>query len=184
VFAIGVSPDSAVQAAVLGAQLMVLAQQPWEIFRETALKPYQDKWSSLRDTPPPVPLCGQLMYCDADGDRARELGTKFVKEYFFTVVEHYEIAGEHFKNTKGYEHYGNAADAISAMGLDKMAEMYASVNLYGTPEEIGEQLRSQKEILGVDHDVLIMAKYGSLSQAQAEKSASLFAEKVIPQFQD
>jgi len=184
VFAIGVSPDSAVQAAVLGAQLMVLAQQPWEIFRETALKPYQDKWSSLRDTPPPVPLCGQLMYCDEDGDRARELGTKFVKEYFFTVVEHYEIAGEHFKNTKGYEHYGNAADAISAMGLDKMAEMYASVNLYGTPEEIGEQLRSQKEILGVDHDVLIMAKYGSLSQAQAEKSASLFAKKVIPQFQD
>jgi alkanesulfonate monooxygenase SsuD/methylene tetrahydromethanopterin reductase-like flavin-dependent oxidoreductase (luciferase family) len=182
VFAIGVSPESAIQAAVLGAQLMVLAQQPWEVFRPTALEPYQQKWSSLRETPPPVPLCGQLMYCDEDGDRARELGAKFVKEYFFTVVEHYEIAGEHFKDTKGYEHYGNAAQAISAMGLDKMAEMYASVNLYGTPSEIVEQLRSQKEILGVDHDVLVMAKYGSMTQAQAEDSARLFAEQVIPQF--
>jgi alkanesulfonate monooxygenase SsuD/methylene tetrahydromethanopterin reductase-like flavin-dependent oxidoreductase (luciferase family) len=182
VYAIGVSPDSAVQAAVLGAQLMVLAQQPWEVFREVAYKPYLDKWSSLRETPPPVPLCGQLMYCDEDGDRARELGTQFVKEYFFTVVEHYEIAGEHFKDTAGYEYYGNAAEAITAMGLDKMADMYASVNIFGTPEEIRSQLANQKEILGVDHDVLVMAKYGSMSQAQAEKSASLFAERVIPSF--
>jgi alkanesulfonate monooxygenase SsuD/methylene tetrahydromethanopterin reductase-like flavin-dependent oxidoreductase (luciferase family) len=182
VYAIGVSPDSAVQAAVLGAQLMVLAQQPWEVFREKAFIPYQEKWQSLRETPVPVPLAGQLMYCDRDGDRARELGTKFVKEYFSTVAEHYEIAGEHFKDTKGYEYYGNAAEAISAMGLDSMADMYASVNIYGTPQEIIEQLRSQKEILGVDHDVLVMPKYGSMTQGQAEASASLFASEVIPAF--
>jgi alkanesulfonate monooxygenase SsuD/methylene tetrahydromethanopterin reductase-like flavin-dependent oxidoreductase (luciferase family) len=162
--------------------LMCLAQQPWEVFRESALKPYQEKWSSLRETPPPVPLCGQLMFCDEDGDRARELGAKYVKEYFFTVVEHYEIAGDHFKDTKGYEHYGNAADAISAMGLDKMADMYASVNLYGTPAEVTEQLKAQKEILGVDHDVLVMPKYGSMTQSEAETSAKLFAERVIPNF--
>jgi len=182
VYAIGVSPDSAVQAAVLGAQLMVLAQQPWEVFREQALVPYQEKWRSLRETAVPVPLTGQLMYCDRDGDRARELGSKFVKEYFSTVAEHYEIGGAHFKDTKGYEYYGNAAEAIAAMGLDSMADMYASVNLYGTPEEVIEQLRSQKEILGVDHDVLVMARYGSMTQDQAETSASLFASEVIPAF--
>jgi len=182
VYAIGVSPDSAVQAAVLGAQLMVLAQQPWEVFREKALLPYQEKWQSLRETPVPVPLAGQLMYCDRDGNRARELGSKFVKEYFSTVAEHYEIGGAHFKDTKGYEYYGNAAEAIAAMGLDSMAEMYASVNLYGTPEEVIAQLRSQKEMLGVDHDVLVMPKYGSMTQSQAETSASLFASEVIPAF--
>jgi alkanesulfonate monooxygenase SsuD/methylene tetrahydromethanopterin reductase-like flavin-dependent oxidoreductase (luciferase family) len=182
VFAIGVSPDSALQAAELGATLMCLAQQPWEVFRQMALEPYQEKWRSLRDATPPVPLCGQLVYCDEDGDRAREEGAKFVKEYFFTVVEHYEIAGAHFKGTKGYEHYGNAAEAISAMGLDKMAEMYAGVNLYGTPEEIVEQIRATKEILGVDHDMLMMAKYGSMTQEQAEASMGLFAERVIPAF--
>jgi alkanesulfonate monooxygenase SsuD/methylene tetrahydromethanopterin reductase-like flavin-dependent oxidoreductase (luciferase family) len=60
--------------------------------------------------------------------------------------------------------------------------MYASVNLYGTPHEVIEQLRSQKEILGVDHDVLVMARYGSMTQDQAETSASLFASEVIPAF--
>lgn len=182
VYSIGVSPDSALQAAVIGAQLMCLAQQPWEIFRDSALNPYQEKWSSLRDTTPPAPLCGQLMFCDEDGDRAREEGAKYVKEYFFTVVEHYEIGGSHFKDTAGYEHYGNAAEAITAMGLDRMAEMYASVNLYGTPDEVIEQLKNQKEILGVDHDVLVMPKYGSMTQAEAESSATLFAEKVVPAF--
>jgi alkanesulfonate monooxygenase SsuD/methylene tetrahydromethanopterin reductase-like flavin-dependent oxidoreductase (luciferase family) len=182
VFSIGVSPDSAVQAAVLGAKLMVLAQQPWEVFRKLALEPYQEKWRSLRNTPPPTPFCGQLMFCDEDGDRARELGAKYVKEYFFTVVEHYEIVGKHFQRTKGYEYYGSAAEAISAMGLDSMAAMYASVNLYGTPDEIEAQLRAQKEVLGVDHDVLVMAKYGSMTQREAEKSLSLFAREVIPRF--
>ena len=182
VYSIGVSPDSALQAAELGAQLMCLAQQPWEVFREAALAPYQDRWSSLRESTPPPPLCGQLMFCDEDGDRAREEGAKYVKEYFSTVVEHYEIGGAHFKDTKGYEHYGTAAEAINAMGLESMADMYASVNLYGTPDEIVDQLKQQKEILGVDHDVLVIPKYGSMTQGEAEASSTLFAERVLPAF--
>lgn len=182
VYSIGVSPDSAIQAAVLGARLMVLAQQPWEVFREQALIPYQEKWRSLRDSEPPVPLAGQLVFCDQDSDRAHELGEKYVKEYFATVAEHYEIGGEHFKATKGYEYYGTAADVIEAMGLEAMAEIYAGVNTFGTPEEIVEQLKTQKEILGCDHDVLMIPKYGSMSQEEAESSTRLFAEEVIPKF--
>lgn len=181
-YCIGVSPDSAIHAAVIGAKLMVLAQQPWEVFRKQALEPYQEKWRSLRSTSPLTPLCGSLLFCDRDGDRARELGRKYVKEYYFTIVEHYEIVGKHFSETKGYEHYANAAEAISAMGLDAMAEMYASVNLYGTPDEIVAQIREQKAILGVDHDLLVMPKYGSMTLAEAQQSMSLFAREVIPRF--
>ena len=181
-FCIGVSPDSAIHAAVIGAKLMVLAQQPWQVFREQALEPYQAKWRSLRDTPPLVPLCGQLLYCDEDGDRARELGRKYVKEYYFTIVEHYEIVGRHFAETKGYEHYASAAEAITAMGLDAMAEMYASVNLYGTPDEVEAQIRDNQRVLGVDYDMLVMPKYGSMTLDEAQRSMSLFAREVIPRF--
>jgi len=97
-----------------------------------------------------------------------------------TVAEHYEIGGAHFKETRGYEFYGNAADAIEAMGLEKMAEMYVGVNTYGTPDEIIEKLRSQREILGCEHDVLMIAKYGSMPQGEAEASVELFAQEVIP----
>jgi alkanesulfonate monooxygenase SsuD/methylene tetrahydromethanopterin reductase-like flavin-dependent oxidoreductase (luciferase family) len=182
VYSIGVSPDSAIQAAVLGAQLMCLAQQPWEVFREQALIPYQERWRSLRDSEPPVPFTGQLVFCDEDSEKAKELGKKYVMEYFSTVVEHYEIGGAHFKETRGYEHYGNAAEAIEAMGLDTMAEIYAGVNTFGTPDEITAQLRTQKEVLGCDHDLLVIPKYGSMTQEEAEASVSLFAREVIPQF--
>ncbi len=163
---------------------MVLAQQPWQVFRQLALEPFQEKWRSLRDTEPPPPFAGQLVYCDHDPEKARELGIQYVKEYFATVVEHYEIGGAHFKETKGYEFYGNAAEAISAMGLDAMAEMYAGVNTFGTPEQIVEQLRNQKEILGCDHDMLVIPKYGNMSQQEAEASVSLFAKEVIPKFKN
>jgi len=182
VYSIGVSPDSATQAAVLGAQLMVLAQQPWQVFKAQALEPFQEKWRSLRDSEPPVPFAGQLVYCDEDPVRARELGERYVKEYFATVVEHYEIGGQHFRGTHGYEYYANAAEAIAAMGLEKMADMYAGVNTYGTPQEIVEKLRAQKEILGCDHDVLMIPKYGSMTQAEAEASVRLFAREVMPHF--
>jgi alkanesulfonate monooxygenase SsuD/methylene tetrahydromethanopterin reductase-like flavin-dependent oxidoreductase (luciferase family) len=183
-FAIGVSPDSAVQAAVLGARLMVLAQQPWEVFREKALRPYQERWHELYDSPPPAPLLGQLVYCDDDSASAHAKGEEYVKNYFMTVVEHYEIAGQHFAGTKGYEYYGDAARAIEAMGLEAMASMYASVNTFGTPDEIVEQIEHQREILGCEVDVLMMVKYGGMTQAECEGSMARIAAGVLPKLRD
>jgi len=180
VYAIGVSPPSAVQAAELGAKLMVLAQQPWEVFKAQSLEPYQQRWRELRDSEPPPPVCGQLVYCDADAGRAAELGEQYVKNYFATVVEHYEIGGAHFDGTHGYEYYANAAEMISAIGLDKMADMYAGVNTYGTPEEIVAKIETQREVLGCEVDVLSIVKYGGMTQAEAEASMRLFSREVIP----
>jgi len=180
VYSIGVSPESAVQAAVIGARLMVLAQQPWEVFRDMALRPYQEKWRELRASEPPPPFCGQLVYVDADPKRAAEMGERYVKNYFASVVEHYEIAGKHFEGTFGYEFYANAAEMISAIGLDEMANMYASVNTFGTPDQVVERIERQRAILDCDLDVLCMVKYGGMSDAEAQASLRLFATDVAP----
>jgi len=180
VFSIGVSPESAVQAAVIGARLMVLAQQPWEVFRDTALIPYQEKWRELYDSEPAPPVCGQLIYCDADATKAAELGSTYVKNYFASVVEHYEIAGKHFDGTKGYEYYASAAEMISAIGLDTMAEMYAGVNTFGTPDQIVEKVQEQRRVLDCDVDVLGIPMYGGMTAEEALASMRLFADKVMP----
>jgi len=179
-YAIGVSPESAVQAAVIGARLMVLAQQPWEVFRDMALIPYQSKWRELRGTEPPPPVCGQLVYCDADAARAAELGERYVKNYFASVVEHYEIAGKHFQGTHGYEFYASAAEMITAIGLDEMATMYAGVNTFGTPGQIVARIEQQRAILGCELDVLAITKYGGMTDAEAQASMRLFATDVMP----
>lgn len=180
VYSIGVSPESAVQAAVIGARLMVLAQQPWEVFRDTALVPYQEKWRDLHGTTAPPPVCGQLVYCDADEGRANAKGAEYVKNYFATVAEHYEIAGKHFRGTHGYEYYANASEMIAAIGLDTLAEMYASVNTYGTPGQILDKIQRQRDVLACDVDVLAIMKYGGMTDAEAASSIRLFAREVIP----
>ena len=103
-----------------------------------------------------------------------------MKNYFSTVVEHYEIGGAHFDSTTGYEYYASAAELISAIGLDKMADMYAGVNTFGTPAEIVDKLRAQREILGCEIDVLSIVKYGGMTQEEAESSMRLFSGEVIP----
>ena len=145
-----------------------------------ALLPYQSKWRELRGSEPPPPVCGQLVYCDADAARAAELGERYVKNYFATVVEHYEIAGKHFKGTHGYEFYASAAEMITAIGLGEMASMYASVNTFGTPAQIVERIEQQRSILGCDLDVLAITKYGGMSDAEAQASMRLFATDVMP----
>lgn len=180
VYSIGVSPESAVHAAVLGARLMVLAQQPWEVFRDMALVPYQSKWRELYGSEPPPPVCGQLVYCDADAKRAAELGERYVKNYFASVVEHYEIAGAHFQGTRGYEFYASAAEMITAIGLDEMANMYAGVNTFGTPDEVVEKIEQQRRILDCDIDVLMITKYGGMTDAEAQASLRLLAADVVP----
>lgn len=180
VYSIGVSPESAVHAAVIGARLMVLAQQPWEVFRDMSLLPYQAKWRELYATEPPPPVCGQLVYCDADPARAAELGERYVKNYFATVVEHYEIAGKHFQGTRGYEFYASAAEMITAIGLDEMATMYAGVNTFGTPAQIIEKIENQRRVLDCDIDVLAIMKYGGMSDPEAQASLKLFAAEVMP----
>jgi len=180
VFSIGVSPESAVQAAVIGARLMVLAQQPWEIFKESALVPYQEKWRELYGTEAPPPVAGQLVYCDEDAGRAADKGAEYINNYFSTVVQHYEIGGKHFQGIKGYEYYGNSTELIAAIGLEAMAEMYVGVNTFGTPDEIIGKIQAQRDLLECDVDVLAMVKYGGMTDAEAGSSMRLFAEKVMP----
>ena len=177
-FAIGVSPESALRAADLGARLMVLAQQPWEVFRDAALVPYQEQWRRRWQSDPPAPVCGQLVYCHEDAAVAAERGARYVKNYFSTVVEHYEIGGSHFG--KGYEFYASAAEMIEAIGLDEMAEMYAGVNTFGTPDQILERIAEQRRVLDCDLDVLAITKYGGMSMAEARDSMRLFADRVMP----
>ncbi len=38
----------------------------------------------------------------------------------------------------------------------------------------------QKEVLGCDHDVLVIPKYGSMSLEEAQASIELFAREVMP----
>src|SRR5439155_15352266 len=133
-----------------------------------------------REPGPPV-VC-DFVYCDSDRDRAEEVAHRYIAGYLASVMEHYELDSDHFKQAKGYESYGNAVEMMKAIGLEKLCEMYLGVNVWGTPVDIIERLRGRSEVVG-DHDLTCCFRYAGLPAADAEASMRLFAAEVLPQIQ-
>lgn len=181
-YSVGISPESVEQVAQLGARLMVFSQQPWEMFKEGALAAYHKAWSEQQQGPPPPPLTGDLMYCHRDPAEAEARAAEYMSNYYLSILSHYELMGDHFKGTAGYEFYGNAQEGLKAVGLESSAKIYTSIQIFGTPEQIVEKLRARRELLG-DYELSLISHYGGMPVEEAEASVRLFAEEVLPELQ-
>lgn len=181
-YAVGMSPDSVEQCAKLGARLMTFSQKPWDLYRQETLVAYQDAWRRHRTGDPPPPMTGDLMFCHADAATAEEQAMEYMSNYFLTIVNHYELMSEHFKDAPGYDYYATAAELFSAVGLEPAVETYCRVQTWGTPDQIIEKLRSRRELLG-PFELNTIVSYGGMPVDVAERSLRLFAAEVLPELQ-
>jgi alkanesulfonate monooxygenase SsuD/methylene tetrahydromethanopterin reductase-like flavin-dependent oxidoreductase (luciferase family) len=179
-YCVGMSPDSVEQAAALGGHLMVFSQEPWEMFKQGSLASYQKRYREIHDKEPLHPLTGDLMFCHEDAAAAEELAMQYMPNYFLTIIKHYEIMSDHFKGVGGYDHYASAAEAFKQVGLETSANVYCSVQTWGTPEMILEKLRWRYELLG-EFELNMVVNYGGMPFELAEQSLRLFSEKVLPE---
>jgi alkanesulfonate monooxygenase SsuD/methylene tetrahydromethanopterin reductase-like flavin-dependent oxidoreductase (luciferase family) len=181
-YCVGMSPDSVEQCAQLGARLMVFSQQPWELFAQGPLTAYREAFRKYHDAEPPPPLTGDLMFCHEDAAQAEELARKYMANYFLTIVKHYELMSEHFKEVKGYDFYRDAGDLFRQVGLETALQTYVGIQCWGTPEIILEKLSARRKLLG-DYELNLIANYGGMSQEEAESSVGLFAREVLQELQ-
>jgi len=181
-YCVGMSPESVDQAAMLGGRLTTFTQSLWELYKDGPLKQWQELYVKEHGGKPPPPLTGDLMYCHPDRAVAEERGLEVMTNYFLTIVKHYEIMSDHFKDTKGYDSYASASDAFKAVGLETAARTYCSVNSWGDPERLIEQLRWRRELIG-DFELNLISNYGGMSRDEAEASLELFAREVLPEVQ-
>jgi alkanesulfonate monooxygenase SsuD/methylene tetrahydromethanopterin reductase-like flavin-dependent oxidoreductase (luciferase family) len=179
-YCVGMSPDSVEQAAALGGRLMTFTQQLWEQYAEGPLRSYRESYRRHHGADAPPPLTGDLMYCHADPAVAEEKGLEYMTNYFLTIVNHYELMGDHFKDVKGYDSYATASELFRRVGLEPAARTYCSVNSYGTPGQLVEKLRARRALIG-DFELNMIASYGGMPQAEAEASIRLFADEVLPE---
>jgi len=180
VYAIGMSPDSVEQAARIGARLAVFSSTPWAMWADDALATYRKVWSEHHEEPPPPPLTVDIVYCGADESDAAEIGGRHLPEYYLSVVDHYELLGEHFKELEGYEMYGEAVDLLRAIGKEDQVAGYLDAQAWGTPERILERLASRRDIIG-DFELGAIFRFGSMPVDVAAASATRFAEQVLPE---
>lgn len=174
------SPDSVEQAAQLGGRLMTFTQQLWQQYAEGPLRSYRETYRRAHDAEAPPPLTGDLMYCHRDAAVAEEKGLEYMTNYFLTIVKHYELMEEHFKDVKGYASYATASELFRKVGIEPAARAYCTVNTYGTPQQIVEKLQARRALIG-DFDLSMIVSYGGMPATEVEASTRLFAEEVLPE---
>ena len=176
-YSVAMSPDSVLQAAKLGAQMILFSNKPDEKLK-VSIDTYNEEYRKHHDDEPKPPRLCDFMVCDKDPAVARKLAKAHIGGYFASVMDHYELAGDHFKNSKVYQSYGDEASLYGRSDFETLMDDYIECNLYGTPERIIERVRQRQEVIG-EYEQNICVKFGGITQAEAKNSLELFMKEVM-----
>lgn len=177
-YAVGMSPDSVDAAADLGARLVVFSQRSWED-QAVTYAGYRDRFEAAHGRPaPPLSTC-DFTYVDNDRSRAEDVARTHIAGYLASVMAHYELMDDHFRQARGYESYGDAVDLLRSIGLEKVCDLYLDVQAWGTPDDVIDKLRARRALVG-DFDLTCCFRFAGLPVADAARSMRTFAEQVLP----
>jgi alkanesulfonate monooxygenase SsuD/methylene tetrahydromethanopterin reductase-like flavin-dependent oxidoreductase (luciferase family) len=181
IYGVAMSPDSVPAVAKLGARMMTFMQYPAEMHAE-AINSYRDIFRETHGREPGPVLTQDFVYCHEDPEVAEATAREYLSRYFLSVIKHYDFAGSHWRDTKGYEAYQVGADMIREAGMEAAGAGYADTQIWGTPEQCIEKYRHRLEVLG-DHSPSIAPSFAGLPFDKVRASMKLFGDKVVPELQ-
>lgn len=177
-YCVAMSPDSIVSVVSLRAGLMSIPTRPVPELMPVYIS-YREQYRAAHGVDAPPVSLNVNMYCHQDPDVARERSRRHMHTFFASNVRHYEMAGEHFAKTEGYQRYAETAALLRRVGLGAAAEAAAAVALFGTPDQILRQIADIKNVLG-DFQLIVIPSFGGLPYDQATASLELFGKEVMP----
>jgi alkanesulfonate monooxygenase SsuD/methylene tetrahydromethanopterin reductase-like flavin-dependent oxidoreductase (luciferase family) len=179
-YCVAMSNDSALAAADIGGRMMTFIQFAFERHMPM-IELYREQWRKMH--PGRAPLSPVLTDCTIiheDEEEAKRLAYEHIGNHYIAVTDHYEFAGDHFKNIRGYEGYQAGADLIKSAGMEESQKTYIEAQNYGTPKQVIEKYHARRELVG-DFNALLVFSLGGLPFDAAQNSLKLFADKVMPE---
>jgi alkanesulfonate monooxygenase SsuD/methylene tetrahydromethanopterin reductase-like flavin-dependent oxidoreductase (luciferase family) len=172
------SPQTIPIAAASGLKALFIPQTHWEDYaRQMA------RFAALRGQAgfaPAHPTVVCWVYCAETDEKAWEGARRWIPAYANSAARHYELASDHFRTTRGYEHYASMSALMTdAADPYDMGAMYLKNQVWGSPETCVAKIDRIRELMGPDHFVAVM-KYGGMPLAEAEASMRLFAKEALP----
>jgi alkanesulfonate monooxygenase SsuD/methylene tetrahydromethanopterin reductase-like flavin-dependent oxidoreductase (luciferase family) len=178
-YAAAVSPESARIMAKLGVGLLIIPQKPWrEVEKE--LTEYNTLYREINGTDAPQPISAGWTFVDQSAERAREMAIRYIGGYYRTVLDHYQFAGEHMKNQRGYEYYAKMNEKLAVYGDQKAIEFFADLQVYGTPEQVYEKVMAIHRQTNNSAYVGVFS-YAGMPHEEAARNLRMFADKVMPE---
>ena len=176
---VGMSPESAAMAGRLGAKLLSFTNKPLEQMRGI-YDPYAKAFRAHHPGKDPHYVMADFFMVRDSADEALDLATKYVTDYFHTVVRHYEMTGSHFETAQGYASYASDAAALRASGAQAAAEAYIQSQMgIGTPQQVLDKIEQRIQALGPEISLAGCFFYSNMPKELAQSSMRLFSEKVI-----
>ena len=181
-YAASMSPDSILGMAELGLGLLLIPHKPWEEVAVDIAR-YSELFNKVHGTNPPAPLAACWTYCHEDADVAKDAAYKYMTGYWQSVIDHYEMNQDYFKKRKGYEYYGDMSDVINDVGRDAIAEMFMSLQVWGTPEQCYQKIVDIQSKIG-NNGFNGVFSYADMPFDMAEDSFKLFSKEVLPRLKE
>jgi alkanesulfonate monooxygenase SsuD/methylene tetrahydromethanopterin reductase-like flavin-dependent oxidoreductase (luciferase family) len=182
-FCVAMSPDSVEAAGDLGATMMSFIQRPIDEHLEMIERwreRFREKHPELGEPPPP--LLTDFTYCHEDAAEAERMAHEYIGRYFLSVIKHYDFAGTHWRETKGYQAYQRGADMIREAGMETAAANFVRSQIWGTPEQIVEKMRARMDVVG-EFQSSLSVSYAGMPFDKVNDSLSLLGTKVVPELQ-
>ena len=180
-YAAAVSPESSLALAQLGLGILIIPQKPWSEV-ENELKAYREIFQEVNGTPAPPPIVVGFTFCHEDQDRAKEMASEYVGNYWDSIMDHYEFHSDHLKGTKGYEYYGKFTEKIEQYGDQEVKDFFLDLQVWGTPEQCYQKIVATQGRTA-NESFLAAFSFGGLPYEEAERSMRLFAKEVMPRLQ-
>ena len=181
-YAAAVSPESSLALAQLGLGILIIPQKPWSEV-ENELKAYRGIFQEVNGTLAPPPIVVGFTFCHEDEDRAKEMASEYVGNYWDSIMDHYEFRSDHLKETKGYEYYGKFTEKIEQYGTQDVKDFFLDLQVWGTPDQCYDKIMSTRGRVGSD-SFLAAFSFGAMPYDEVEKSMRLFAKEVLPRLKE
>lgn len=172
---VAMSPDTVPVCARVGAVQGMFAYKPWPDVLPT-IEEHRRLFREYHGRSAPPVLTADLCFCGDDEERARDI----VGKYFESFADHYEIFGDHLKESKSYSEYSGIGAAREQVGFDAMVEAFIDSNVWGTPQKILDKYETRRAVIG-DFQPCAVFSYSGMTFDEAERSATLYAKEVIPE---
>lgn len=181
VYAAAVSPESVEIMARLGAGILINPQKEWwEVGEDLAL--YRSQFRDIVGHDAPPPIVAGWVCCHEDEETAREMAENYIAKYYESVLVHYELAGRHFDETKGYEYYAKVSKGIGKVGEDRATKGFVDLQIWGTPDQCLERIMDIRSKVG-NEGFNAVCSYSGMPNDVAERNLRLFATDVMPRLQ-
>jgi alkanesulfonate monooxygenase SsuD/methylene tetrahydromethanopterin reductase-like flavin-dependent oxidoreductase (luciferase family) len=177
-YAVASSDDSIESAARIKARMVMFADRSWDA-RMPSVTKHRTRYRELHGEAPPPPMTADFCLCLPDGMNTEELAKRHMGLYLASVLEHYEVMGDHFKTTKGYGAYAQAAQVLGKIGTSGFLDGFMKASAWGGPDRVLRTLEKRKEIMG-PFELATSFRFGGIPYALAEQSLRLFAKEVLP----